>query len=333
MDIIDFHVHGGSPERSNEIARYIEQSGISAMGMLSLPRPPDDSKATYNDEIREGLRRIHGLRPAFPIISFGSLDDEALIGSAIASGDGSRADASRNPADPGEFAEALKAQGFNGVKLWEGKPELVRRLSLNPDDERIIAVCRRAGELSMPVIFHVADPPSFWKAGGPYDGDSGLPRFRPLIEAAGRLASRVPGTTLIFPHLLFLASDLPKAAGFLDANPACFFDLAPGNYMFSELSRRPADAAAFFKAYRRRLLFGKDGFWFPADDRLLAGDSYEGNLLRFTRLRDFLLTDREFDNPFPLSSASHPRIRGLKLTEDTLRPILAENAKRIMEAL
>jgi hypothetical protein len=91
MDIIDFHVHGGSPERSNEIARYIEQSGISAMGMLSLPRPPDESKATYNDEIREGLRRIHGLRPAFPIISFGSLDDEALIGSAIASGDGSRA--------------------------------------------------------------------------------------------------------------------------------------------------------------------------------------------------------------------------------------------------
>jgi hypothetical protein len=333
MDIIDFHVHGGSPERSNEIARYIEQSGISGLGMLSLPRPPDENKPTYNDEILEGLRRLRDARPAFPVISFGSLEDAILSATSMPSDGGGRANASKSPSDPGELVDALKARGFNGVKLWEGKPELVRRLSLYPDDERIIAVCRRAGELSMPVIFHVADPPSFWKAGGPYDGESGLPGFRPLIEAAGRLASRVPGTTLIFPHLLFLAGDLSKAAGFLDENPACFFDLAPGNYMFSDLAHRPADAADFFSTYRRRLLFGTDGFWFAADDRLLAGDSFEGNLLRFTRLRDFLLTDREFDNPFPLNAAVYPRIRGLKLTEDTLRPILAENAKRIMEAL
>ncbi len=274
--------------------------------------------ATLNDEILETARRVDAARPGFPLVLFGSLDDEKLRVSGY---------------EPEEMVDDLKSRGFGGVKLWEGKPHLVRRLSMLPDDRRFVLLCRRAAQLSMPVIFHIADPPAFWKNGGPYASDDSLPGFSDLIEAASRLASLAPQCTFIFPHMLFLAGDLGVAARFLDEHPSCYFDLAPGNYLFADLALRREEAAAFFARYSKRIVFGTDGFWFDPGDKTLAGDSYGGNLLRFTRLLDFLSTDRQFDNPFGFSVEAHPRITGLKLPESILRPILSENAKVIMEAL
>ena len=323
LQIFDFHVHGGDVLRTWEIAEYIETEELDGAVLLSLPLSgfpgAPENQANLNAAVLESKRLLNtGSVAGAPVYAFGSLDNRALL-----TGD---------DWDPALQVAVLAETGFDGLKLWEGKPELATALELMPDDDRLIKACREAGRQNMPVLFHIADPPEFWddESREPSLSGNEAPEFMALIRGAARLCRSAPETTIVFPHLLFLGGNLNNAAAFLDDSPNAVFDLAPGNYFYEPLSNNPEQAAEFFHDYRYRILFGSDAFFFPKNLGAFSGESLTGNKKRCHRLLEFLSTDNMVDNPYPRVPESSRNSKGLALPKSTLDPILWGNARRIL---
>ncbi|MFL6071369.1 MAG: amidohydrolase, partial [Actinomycetes bacterium] len=65
----------------------------------------------------------------------------------------------------GQLQDSARA-GARGVKVWKDLGLKVRDAAGNlvqPDDDRVAAVLRAAGELSLPVLIHTADPVAFFE--------------------------------------------------------------------------------------------------------------------------------------------------------------------------
>lgn len=333
----DSHLHVGSLARIEDLVRYTDVLALDHVGVLSLPLAgvtaddtPDATPArpNFNPEVLAAI----ALRPA-TFHGYGSFDNGPLVAAS---------DEARAAWDPAAQVAELDAAGFFGVKLWEGKPDLAAILGVALDDARLVAAYREAGARRMPVLIHVADPPIFWDApaaGSPtgawnYYGRP-VPTFDELIAQAGRACAAAPDTTFIFPHLLFLADDLPRLATFLDRHANAIVDLAPGNYLFPALgaadgaSERRAATVAFFNHYARRIMVGSDAFFLATPGRAgaavpgLPGTSLTNNLERLLRLHGFLATDGRFASPFAPTAWETPVIRGLALEFDVVETICA----------
>lgn len=333
LPLFDFHVHGGDVRRVDEIREYIREEELGGLVLLSMPLSgisgvpgaPEAAPeaANLNRAVLESKRLLNGMtgdggqdRDGPQVYSFGSLDNRPLL------------QGGEEIWEPERQVAAMAEAGFDGLKLWEGKPELAEVLHLMPDDRRLAEACREAGKLNLPVLFHIADPPEFWNS--KIRVRNRQPSFDALIDAAARLCSAAPNTDFVFPHLLFLAGNLKRAGAFLEDSPNAFFDLAPGNYFYGPLSEHPDRSAAFFAEYSRRILFGTDSFFFPENFDIFPGETLEGNRRRCSRLREFLGSSRTVENPYPRASAEHRKVRGLELPDSTLSAIFAENAKRLL---
>ncbi len=327
LQAFDFHVHGGDVRRVSEIRKYMKSEGLVGLVLLSMPLSgfPDGphEPVNLNPFVLESKRQLNSDIDTSPeVYAFGSLDNSNLLKGR------------RRDWDPAAQVEAMAEAGFDGLKLWEGKPELAAALVLMPDDRRLIDASRVAGKHGMPVLFHIGDPPEFWnKESGEYSlAGMEVPDFKTLIDSSARLCQAAPDTTFVFPHLLFLGGNLAEAAAFLKDSPNAMFDLAPGNYFYEPLNRNPEQAAEFFKSFRNRILFGTDAFFFPLDFKAFSGESLPGNQKRYRRLLDFLSSSKTVDNPYPLVPEGQKTVQGLNLPESTLAPILQNNARRILPA-
>ncbi|MBN2552723.1 MAG: amidohydrolase family protein, partial [Spirochaetales bacterium] len=233
--------------------------------------------------------------------------------------------------------------GFDGLKIFLGKPSFQSQLGLRLDDPPLIEAFRRAESLGMPVLIHVADPLIFWSHRSVpgfvppgweqalADG-GGIPSFEDLQQQALEVLRACPDLTVIFPHLLFLAQDLSRLAGILDAHPGAHLDLAPGLYFYHELDRQRDAAREFFARYRRRILFGTDAFWFPEWFSEFPRASVEDNLARGRCLLDFLEGEGEQDNPFVPTRRIRKTVRGLGLGAEIMRRIRTDNFRDLYPA-
>lgn len=346
----DGHVHIGSVDRLGDLRAYIEQLELTHVVLLSLPLagadPDGTERINFNPEVLAACELLRTRRDAQDVSStvvvwgFGSLDNRALLDPGA-----DRRERIKRW-DPVRQVEDLYDAGFSGVKLWEGKPELQAALGMPLDDPALMDAARRAGELGMPVLAHVADPIDFWQPGGPYEGRD-VPGFEELQRQADAVCDAAPETSWIFPHLLFLAGLGERLGAFLDRHPRAYFDLAPGVYFYTALAgaRRigePADpegyqrSCEFFHRYRDRIIAGSDAFFLPEDLQVVPGTSLADNLERFLRLQRFL-TDRCVQvSPYRLGTArEHPLFLGLDLGTEvtTLRLIQGENMHRIMSSI
>ncbi|MDF1568739.1 MAG: amidohydrolase family protein [Spirochaetaceae bacterium] len=326
--VFDFHVHAGDAFRTHEISAYIRDTQLTGLCLLSLPTagyPGADKLPPHmNEAVLESKKRLSASEN-IPVYAFGCLDNRDLLPASRAGG------AVKSLPSPAEQIAILHEAGFDGLKLWEGKPLLAAALGLKPQHQRLVDACREAGRRDMPVIFHVADPPEFWtRAAGETAYGDGLPGFDELIEGAALLCEQAPETQIVFPHLLFLAGDLKRAASFLERLPNASLDLAPGNYAYEPLAADRETSIAFFTEYSKRILFGTDAFFFTVDAFPLPGDSLEGNCRRCSRLLSFLSGGKDVENPYPLASVGARRVRGLSLPGHFLADILAGNAHRIL---
>jgi predicted TIM-barrel fold metal-dependent hydrolase len=339
MRIDDAHVHFASAPRLGELERCLSEGRVSRLAAVSLP---DARGIHFNPEVlyaklRLG-RRCYGL---------GSFDHCArLHPDLFRSGEGGEASGQ----DAGEEldlagqVDRLRELGFDGLKVFLGKPAFQRQVGLSLTDPPVERALARAAALGLPALIHVADPPVFWTAGplaaaagGPEsaaDLPPAVPGYEELQAQALAVLDRHPRLIVIFAHLLMMAHDLPRLAGILAAHPNAYLDLAPGLYFYGELARRAEEAREFLIRFRQRLLFGSDAFWFdPAFEGLPLSPAAE-NLRRGRRLLEFLVTEHEMDNPFPYTREAQPRLRGLGLGRSregrrALREILRGNFRRL----
>jgi hypothetical protein len=227
------------------------------------------------------------------------------------------------------------AAGAAGVKVWKDLGLHIRdaldRLVL-PDDERLAPVWAAAGELGIPVWWHIADPISFfdpvdehneylellgerpdWSFHGPE-----FPTFDRLMESLETVVSSHPGTTFVAVHAGGYPENLGWVRRMLDTYPNLHIDIAA---RLAQLGRQPRAMRELCLAHPDRVLFG-------ADEVPPTGKSYP------THFR-FLETA---DEQFPHSDEVPPlmgrwAISGLDLPDEVLRQIYAENAWRLIPRL
>jgi predicted TIM-barrel fold metal-dependent hydrolase len=322
--LIDSHIHFSSHDRLSELLRYRREIGAEKICVLSLPLK---QRINFNPEIL--FAKAHLGASCYGLASF----DYSSLYHSRPSG-GGRADLDL----PGQV-ERFQKLGFDGLKIFLGKPSFQRELGLKLSDSEVLSALKRAESLGMPVLIHIADPLVFWSyesvpgfippgweqavtSGG---GSGGIPSYAELQQQAVEVLQACPDLNVIFPHLLSMGQDLSRLAEILETYPRVYLDLAPGLYFYYELDRQRSAAREFFTRYRDRVLFGTDAFWFPQWFSEFPPASVEDNLNRGRQLLRFLESEEELDNPFVPTRRIQERVRGLGLEKDTMRRICCSN--------
>jgi hypothetical protein len=231
-----------------------------------------------------------------------------------------------------EHLQVSARAGARGVKVWKDLGLAVQDTDgtlVSPDDARVAAVLRAAGDLDLPVLIHTADPVAFfeplttdnerwdelqvhpeWWFGRPE-----LPSFATLIGALDRLIAACPATTFIGAHAGCWAEDLDGVGAMLARHDNWNIDIAG---RLGELGRRPHSFRQLLEAFPDRVLLGTDCFPPSLDD--------------YARHTRFLETD---DAGFDYSGEDAPpqgnwTIDGAGLPAHLLPAIYDDNARRIL---
>lgn len=320
--VVDVHNHLGrwlsddggwlTPD-VNDLLRLMDTAGVTTVVNLD---------GRWGDDLVANVARYDNAHPG-RFVSFCHID-----WSQLAEDDDAAAVVSRLQAQ----LAASAAAGARGVKVWKDLGLSLRDASgelVMPDDPRVIAVLRTAGELHLPVLIHTADPVAFfdpldeanervdelaqqpeWWFGGP-----GHPSFADLIGRLDRLVGACPDTTFIGAHVGGWAEDLAEVGEMLSRHPQWNVDLGG---RLGELGRQPRTFAGFVAAFSDRVLFGTDAF--PP-----SLDAYE----RYYR---FLQTDDDhFDyTDEPVPPQGRWAIYGCALDARLLEAVYSGNARRLL---
>ena len=235
----------------------------------------------------------------------------------------------------GEWAaDRLRTQvnrGAQGLKIWKPFGLSVRDQHgklVAIDDQRLDALWATAGELTVPVLAHVADPVAFFL---PLDATNErweelhahpdwhfpsppFPAFADIMSQFENLVTRHRATTFIGAHVGCYAENLAWVARLLDKCSNFYVDISA---RIGELGRQPYTARRFFLNHADRILFGTD-----------AGPS----LPSYHTYYRFLETEDEYFNYGPGSIPDQGRwqIYGLFLPDEVLQKVYCLNARRVL---
>jgi predicted TIM-barrel fold metal-dependent hydrolase len=307
----DCHVHLRNEAEIDRLGKLAARLGVSGMNLVST-----SSQARINDNPPAFLAKSR--RPEFFRVFAGLDHCSVLSGGAVAS------------PPLAEQVERLAEIGADGVKLIETKPTSRKGLDIPIDGDYYAPMFARLEELSLPLLWHVADPEEFWdpdltprwaaERGWGYDA-SFVPKEQLYSEVENVLV-RHPGLKVIFPHFYFLSADLERAAGLLADHPGVSLDLAPGIELYYNLSRDAARSREFFLEHAGRTLFG-------TDLGITPGEPIETSAARVNLVAMFLETAEEFRLPpeadLLLGPPEDGVVRGLELPEEALAKICRTN--------
>jgi predicted TIM-barrel fold metal-dependent hydrolase len=236
---------------------------------------------------------------------------------------------------------ALRAIGFDGLKLVEGKPMVRKMLGIPFDGPEYAGMWAALEEQGFPIVFHVADPEEFWdadrcpdwaRAQGWFYGDGTYPLKEDLYAEVDRVLQHHPGLRIVFAHFYFLSADLARAGAFLDAHPHVSIDLTPGVEMYLNFARDLDAARDFFVRYADRLVYGTDiGASAVQHDPSQGLDRAE-SLGRAWVVRRFLETDGPFAAPEGVGhwlGMDAEGFHGIALPPDVLAKIYHANFERM----
>lgn len=231
---------------------------------------------------------------------------------------------------------ALKAKGCKGIKLWKNitlysDKCFGKRMRL--DDERLSVVWKACGEENLPIVIHVADPPTFFEEITPKNEyykclslhpewsfyKPGIFSFEEHMEMQERVISSNPKTIFVVAHVGSYAENLKKVGEWLDAYSNMFIDVSA---RLDQLGRQPFTSKKFIEKYQERIMFGTD---------FEATFSKERTLNFYDIHFRFFQTDEEyFEHPF-IDMLGQWNIYGLNLSDDVLKKIYRENAIRVLK--
>lgn len=224
-------------------------------------------------------------------------------------------------------------RGAKGLKVWKDLG-LTRRDATGalvmPDDPRVVAALRVAGDLGLPVLIHTADPVAFfqpldatneridelaempsWWFGGP-----GFPTFAQLIDSLHALVAACPQTRFIGAHVGGHAEDLDAVGAALMRLPNFVVDT--GGRM-AELGRQPRHFRRFVERFPDRVLFGTDCF--PLHPPAVH------TWWRFLETEDEHFDYGDDGEP---PGQGNWRVSGVGLPDSLLRAVYRDNAARIL---
>jgi predicted TIM-barrel fold metal-dependent hydrolase len=225
--------------------------------------------------------------------------------------------------------ERMVEHGACGLKVWKDLGTSLRDSNgelLRVDDERLAAMFEKAAELSVPVMFHIADPDAFFlpvdEHNERYEELAAHPEWsfysshfgkEELLEQRDRVFARHPRTTFVAAHVAERPEKLPYVSELLERYPNVYVDIGARS---AELGRQPYSAREFFLRHSDRILFGTD----------LVPDVGMYRL----HFRFLETADEYFEYPSHASRQGRWNIYGLFLPDDVLRRVYWENALRLL---
>lgn len=319
VPVVDGHIHFNHLERMDDILAIMGAAPIIRANLVCTPNP---------DPINHNPALI-AFKARHP--------DRAYISGAL--------DYTQVLADPEHMSgllaaqvHTLKAIGFDGLKMTEGKPPKRKWLPFGLDAPGYEGLWSSLEDLDMPVVLHVGDPEAFWDAErcpgrarerGWFYGDGTFPLKEELYSEAEHVLQRHPRLKVILAHFYFLSADLERAGRFLDTHPNACFDLAPGAEMYNNFSRNE-HSRDFILRYQDRVIYGTDTTTGSIER---DGDRGVGTALgRGWTVRTFLETDSVFRPPEGLLrwlEADLCGFRGLALPREVLVQIYSANLERV----
>ncbi|MCL2364062.1 MAG: amidohydrolase family protein [Defluviitaleaceae bacterium] len=260
--VFDGHIHVGQLQMGGHgavdvgaVVEGLKSAGI--FGAISL-------KMFWGDALKEHLGYFKGYEDF--IHTFGSVDVTRLEEPGFA-----------QYAD--NWIREMKSMGVHGMKFWKnigcGIKDSTGKFIL-PDDDRLRPIWEAAAKYKMLVLFHIADPKSFFT---PVDAQNefyeslvehpdwvfygnGHHSFDRLMQAQDNLIGSNPDTTFVIPHVGSNAEDLGWVGAQLDKHPNMYIDTSARNNL---LGRQPYTARDFMIKYQDRILFGTDAGFEGAD--------------------------------------------------------------------
>jgi predicted TIM-barrel fold metal-dependent hydrolase len=241
-----------------------------------------------------------------------------------------------------ELARA-KAAGARGLKVLKTLGLYLReQVTSGPlvkiDDARFDPMWEACGDLGLPVAIHISDPEAFflpidrfneryeelhahpdWSFYG-----KDFPSNAELIAARDRVLARHPKTTFIGLHVGHSSENLAAAAAALDRFPNLNVEIGA---RIGELGRQPRTSRKFFDQYQDRILFGTDAV---PDGRQTPQQIFGDDL--YTIYFRFLETEDEYFDyaPSKIPPQGRWRIYGIGLSDDVLKKVYNENARRLL---
>jgi predicted TIM-barrel fold metal-dependent hydrolase len=228
-----------------------------------------------------------------------------------------------------ERLERLVEKGACGLKIWKDLGTVVRDADgslLRIDDERLAPLFEKAAELSVPIMYHIADPDAFFlpidNTNERYEELAAHPEWsyfgshfgkEELLAQRDRVFARHPKTTFVGAHVAEHPEDLAYVSRLLEKHANLFVDIGA---RCAELGRQPYTAREFFVKFSDRILFGTD---------LIPEVEMYRLHFRFLETRD-----EYFDYPSHASRQGRWNIYGLYLPDDVLRKVYRENALRLL---
>jgi len=223
-------------------------------------------------------------------------------------------------------AENIRAFGFDGVKMLEGKPTIRRMTGKALSDPVYYDYFKYLEDMSFPVLIHIADPPEFWDKdkvpswaveNGWFYNDTDVP-FEQYYEEVDKVLSNHPKLRAIFAHFYFLSYDPKRAQKFLDDHPSIFIDITAGFEMYENFSKSPAFWREFFIKNDHRIIFGTDSTDTTPEQKDPESDD-EIDLGGCAAMEiEFLRSDKEI-------KIFNTTIKGINLPENSQKSIFSEN--------
>lgn len=238
---------------------------------------------------------------------------------------------------PGFFERSVERlqrfveKGACGLKIWKDLGTVVRDADgslLRIDDERLAPLFEKAAELSVPIMYHIADPDAFFlpidNTNERYEELAAHPEWsyfgshfgkEELLAQRDRVFARHPRTTFVGAHVAEHPEDLAYVSRLLEKNVNLFVDIGA---RCAELGRQPYTAREFFLKFSDRILFGTD---------LIPDVEMYRLHFRFLETRD-----EYFAYPSHASRQGRWNIYGLYLPDEVLRKVYRENALRFLRS-
>ena len=309
---LDCHVHLANSNGIQEMRDLSRDAGIDRINIVCVPGTPERSLNANACALLAKFR--------YPKNFF-------VFGGLVYNIDGAP-----TPDDLLQQAELLHEAGCDGVKLLESKPSTRKRIPWRCDDPLYEPFFSFMQERSFPLLWHVADPDSFWdptkispaarQQGWDYT-DGTYPAREDLYGEIDNVLAKFPRLKIIFAHFFFLSKERSRAAAFLERWPNVSFDITPGAEMYRVFSDDPDGWYDFFTHYQNRILFGTDNVT-PREPWPQARD---GMIDKVRMMRQFLETTGRFEG-FGTATRSH--VMGIGLAHEALERIYSRNFEHMV---
>ncbi len=158
--------------------------------------------------------------------------------------------------------------GFDGIKLIEGKPIVLKTLGNNlnhPALDRLYSEMEKDG---VHIVFHINDPIDCWDITktsqdfidkGWFYGDGTYLTYEQTYDQALRLFENHPNLNVTLAHFFFCGDTPEKVIALFEKYPNLCVDLTPGCEMYHSFEKNHDYYREFFKKYSDRVLLGTDG--------------------------------------------------------------------------